>query len=404
MRVLMTSWAWNSHFYPLVPTAWALSAAGHDVVVSSHPCLAPAISAAGLTALPAGPDVDAAADLRAMGSFMDRGRPILRLSPDQVTPEIRARIKGQVNAMKIFVRSAADIAPDTLEFARAWRPDLVIFEPLSFVGPLVAAKLGIPAVRQLYTVDSTTSVRQMQPRLLADLRARFGCDRINTMGDLTLDPCPVRLQITDDLPRQRMRYLPYTGPAVHPRLPPPRRPRICVSWGTSMQGLGFGITVPLVVRALAGLDVDVVVAVVAQQRHLFSPRPDNVSWIGPVPLDLVLPSCDLLVHQGGGGTMMAGVVAGVPQVVLPHIADQMYNAEQLAATGAGEHAWAAEIDESRVRAMVERTLRDDRRRRQARRLADESAALPAPADVVAVLTELAATGRWLPELAPSSST
>ena len=58
LRILMSTWGWRSHFYGLVPLGWALQAAGHEVRVASHPALVPAITAAGLAAVPLGADLD----------------------------------------------------------------------------------------------------------------------------------------------------------------------------------------------------------------------------------------------------------------------------------------------------------------------------------------------------------
>ena len=46
MRVLVTTAAEKPHFLGLVPLAWALRSAGHEVVVASQPELAGAVSAA----------------------------------------------------------------------------------------------------------------------------------------------------------------------------------------------------------------------------------------------------------------------------------------------------------------------------------------------------------------------
>ena len=51
MRVLVTSWGWRSHFYPLVPLAWALRSAGHEVLVASQPSMTEDIVGAGLPAV-----------------------------------------------------------------------------------------------------------------------------------------------------------------------------------------------------------------------------------------------------------------------------------------------------------------------------------------------------------------
>jgi UDP:flavonoid glycosyltransferase YjiC (YdhE family) len=42
-----------------------------------------------------------------------------------------------------------------------------------------------------------------------------------------------------------------------------------------------------------------------------------------------------VVHHGGGGTTAAALRAGVPQVVVPHIADQPYWGRRVQALGVG---------------------------------------------------------------------
>src|SRR4029450_4726052 len=98
-----------------------------------------------------------------------------------------------------------------------------------------------------------------------------------------------------------IRYIPYNGPA---RLfdwlrEPPQRRRICVTWGTSLHSLGAQRMrhVPRVVEALADLDAEIVVAVLDEHRALFTDLPANVTRIGPVPLHLLLPTCEAIVHQ-----------------------------------------------------------------------------------------------------------
>src|SRR5262245_27414949 len=58
MRVLMTSWAWPSHYLPMVPLGWALRAAGHEVRVASQPALGQVITDSGQVAVATGPDLD----------------------------------------------------------------------------------------------------------------------------------------------------------------------------------------------------------------------------------------------------------------------------------------------------------------------------------------------------------
>jgi UDP:flavonoid glycosyltransferase YjiC (YdhE family) len=271
-----------------------------------------------------------------------------------------------------------------------------VYEPAALAGLLVARVLGVPAVRQLWTCDFTAPVNGFPVTVAGPLPARFGLAGLDTAGDLTLDPCPSRMQVTDDLPRQPIRYIPYNGPA---RLPewlrePPARRRICVTWGTALHSTNVQrvLHVPRVVNALGAVDAEVVVAVLDAHRELFGDLPANVRAIGPVPLHLLLPTCDAIVHQGGGGSVMAGVAAGVPQVIVPSRADLLFNAIHVTASGAGVHVAGREhVSEKDVLASTIEVLTDPAYRSAAERLRSENQARPSPAEVVPVLEQLALT-------------
>jgi vancomycin aglycone glucosyltransferase len=63
--------------------------------------------------------------------------------------------------------------------------------------------------------------------------------------------------------------------------------------------------------------------------------PPGVFVIGPVPHAKLLPRVAVAVHHGGAGTTAAAARAGVPQVVVPHLADQFYWAHQVHRLGLG---------------------------------------------------------------------
>ncbi|MFY1699385.1 MULTISPECIES: nucleotide disphospho-sugar-binding domain-containing protein [unclassified Solwaraspora] len=382
MRVLFASWAGGGHFAPLVPTGWALRAAGHEVLVACHPTETGPVVRAGLPALPIGPPVDMFALLR-----QQRRERLRRPRPAPVAG--RLDFTGMVATAEVVAGLLAD---ELLRFCRGWRPDLVVYEPAALVGPLVATVLGIPAVRQLWCCDFTSPVNGFPRRITGPLAQRYGIDGVDPAGDRTLDPCPPELQISDDLPRMPVRYLPFNGPARMPDwlTAPARRPRVCLTWGTSLHALDPDRMrhVPAILRALGALDAELVVAVPDSQRDLFAPVPATVRMIGRIPLDLLLPSCDLLVHQGGGGTMMTAAAHGVPQVAVPSLPDQTFNAERLAGTGAGRWVGGGEqVDATEVAALAAEVLADPSYARAATGLAARIAVRPAPAAVVADLEQ-----------------
>ncbi|MER7072283.1 glycosyltransferase [Terrabacter sp. NPDC000476] len=63
------------------------------------------------------------------------------------------------------------------------------------------------------------------------------------------------------------------------------------------------------------------------------PAREDLRAVGPVPHDVLLPRCSVVVHHGGAGTTSAAVRAGVPQVVVPHAADQPYWGRRVADLG-----------------------------------------------------------------------
>ncbi|WP_374970842.1 glycosyltransferase [Terrabacter sp. BE26] len=67
--------------------------------------------------------------------------------------------------------------------------------------------------------------------------------------------------------------------------------------------------------------------------HLPGGGVPEVLGIGPAPHDVLFPRCSVVVHHGGAGTTAAAVRAGVPQVVVPHAADQPYWGRRMADLG-----------------------------------------------------------------------
>lgn len=57
--------------------------------------------------------------------------------------------------------------------------------------------------------------------------------------------------------------------------------------------------------------------------------PPHVRLCPPVPHEALFPHCALVIHHGGSGTTHSASRAGVPQLVLPMVADQPFWARQL---------------------------------------------------------------------------
>jgi len=403
MRILFTTFAWPSHYAAQVPLAWACRNAGHDVRMASQPELADVILRSGLPGVLVGRDVDVVAHHR---SVMDK-RPATGLPPppQQWDAARRQRVR---RALAIFVELAEAMADDLIAFARGWRPDLIVFDPLSYAGPLAARLVGVPAVRNLFGPDITLDLEQ---EALEPLLDRYGLADLDIFGALTVDPCPPGLQLPSRGPRQRMRYVPHSGlSAVPPWLAePPGRRRVCLTWGTSTTRLSTHYTswLPEILSGLSKVDAEVVLAVTAADRSLLGEVPDGVRIAEQVPLEALLPGCAAVVHQGGAGTTLTSLLYGLPQLVIAQLADQLVNAYCVSRSGAGRYLIPDSGVAEQAFAGVTALLDDPAYRRAARRLRQEMCGAPPPAGIVPVLERIARDGGTSaprPEPEPASTT
>jgi UDP:flavonoid glycosyltransferase YjiC (YdhE family) len=85
---------------------------------------------------------------------------------------------------------------------------------------------------------------------------------------------------------------------------------------------------------------------------------------------------------------MTALAAGVPQVVVPLVSDQHFNAERLVAVGAGLSVPDGAAGPDKVRQLVADLLAGTRIPHRAAELAEQVAAMPPPAEVVPVLERL----------------
>ena len=112
--------------------------------------------------------------------------------------------------------------------------------------------------------------------------------------------------------------------------------------------------------------------------------PEGVTVVRSAPHREVLAHADVLVTHGGHGTVVKGLVAGVPIVCMPTGRDQPDNAARLTARGAGVKV-SKKASPAKVAAAVQRVLDDPSFRTAAARL---GAQVRAEADSGAALAEL----------------
>ncbi|WFF04546.1 activator-dependent family glycosyltransferase [Micromonospora sp. WMMD1076] len=418
MRVLFVCMPHPTHWFPLVPLAWALRSAGHEVRVAGQPDLTDAVTGSGLTAVPVGDAEWYATDpwapellgelLAAGGSEHVQHFDFARADPAGWD---WAGLLGLEKVMigALFASFNTDpMIDDLVAFARSWGPDLVIWEPFTLAGAVVATVLGVPHARLVYGPDITLRARQEFLRLaarrdpadredptaewLSAVLARHGAryDETVRTGHFTIDTTPPGTRLPLDRTTVGMRHVPYNGPAVVPdwlRVPP-SRPRVCLTLGVSGEMDRSAASVGELLAGMADLDVEIVATLGAAHREQVGRLPANTRVVDFVPLHDLLPTCAAIVHHGGVGTRAAAETHGVPQLMIAYGWDTLVKARGTEELGAGLCLPAAEATVDAVRAAVLRLLTDPALRAGARALRDEATAQPTPADVVPVLEKM----------------
>lgn len=375
MKILFLAAGTPATVFGLAPLALAARTAGHHVFMAATREMMPVVAGTGLTAVPVAPR-----SMREYFSTDRQGKP-LEL-PDHLPGELRYTGRG-------FGRLAA-ASLDALEaLAESWRPDLVVGGALSFAAPLLAARLGIPYVRHAWDLGEPPEIdlhaaEELTPELrragLADLPA----------PELRIDLCPPSLRPAGAPPARTMRYVPCA-------LQRPLEPwmytrsdslRVCVTTGSRVSLDHEVHHLGELVDRVARLGTEVVVAAPEEVAAKLDTGAGRVR-AGWIPLDVVLPTCDLLVHHAGGSTALTGIAAGVPQLLLPGLHKMVEPSVRHTGSGAALMLARDEATPKRIAEACRELLHDPSYKERARALAEEYAALPAPPRLVPVLEELA---------------
>jgi UDP:flavonoid glycosyltransferase YjiC (YdhE family) len=390
--VLFSSSPGVGHVFPLVPLAWATRSAGHQVLVITAGSALEATGGAGLPAFDAAPGFDITDTFR---SFASRHPGIAPgSSPGQGASSVFERDRLPVVA-GMFAEVSDRMAGRAVEVARAWRPDLVVHTPMDGAGLVAAAAVGAPVIEHGLGLTTGDVFRRPLAERLRPTAERLGVSA--ELGDpaAVIDTCPPSMRQPGTEPGLAMRYPPYNGGGRLPDwlIEPADRPRVCVTLGSVVPMMGGTALIPGIVEAFSTLDVEVVLALGNADLSGLGTMPANVRVGGWVPLSELLPSCAAIVHHGGAGTTGTALAIGVPQLVLPHGADQHMNAAAVVRRGVGLSHLPSEVDVETLRAALRCLLEERELAQAALEVRMENAGRPAPSEIVPRLTELAGAYR-----------
>jgi len=381
MRILITSPAGVGHVHPMVPLALALRERGHDVLWATGPDTREWVDAAGVRGVTAGPGM---AQMAEFWRRYPQARSLPRLElPDVMFP----KMFGAIAAPKMLA--------DLLPVVEDWPPELVVHDAAELVGPMLAARAGVPNVVKSFGPLLPRHRVEAAAEEVAPLWESLGLDPQPFGGcydHLYIDVYPPGLQQADfdHVPfRQSLRPtaedVPLAGDSFDvgelAALGP--GPLVYVTMGTVFNDSG-----PLqsVLDGLRGMPIRVLVTVgPGGDPGLLGGQPDNVRIERYVPQSTLFGLCALVVSHGGSGTALAALSHGLPQLCLPQGADQYINGPCIAAAGAGLTLVPAEATPEAIGDSVRQLLDEPAFAHAAARVAETIHQMPSPDEVASVI-------------------
>ncbi|MEU4776148.1 activator-dependent family glycosyltransferase [Micromonospora sp. NPDC023644] len=424
MRVLFLAGINKSHLYAMTPLAWAFQIAGHQVRVASQPDLADDVMRTGFLPAPVGEVLRMNEKLGpAAPPRVDDGQPRKWEKPvDGSFPEDPHGHLESISTGFFPLVCPDSLFTDLIDFAREWRPDLIIWNSLALAGPVAARVSGAAHARLLFGADGLGQIRAafhaasarnpsgpLNDPLADWLRPflqRYGhdFDEEIALGQWTIDPMPSWVwHPTTNVHYVPIRHVPYNGPT---RVPdwlrePPSRPRVCLTLGVShRESHGVEASATDLLEAVSDLDIEVV-ATLDKRQLAERPRiPDNVRAVEFVPMNVLLPTCSAIVHHGGTQTFAAAVESGVPQLIVPSAYwtekwwGPVAEGNGLERRGAGVYVADSDfLTPDLLRDELVRVLKDPTFKENADRLRAERMGTPTANEVVPLLEKLTAQHR-----------
>ena len=377
MRVLFTSAAGLGHIHPTFPLARAAARAGDEVLFAVATEAVPTVKRFGFAALPI-----------PYGDPADLGRAWTSLPDHDLNTYVVAEIFTRIQGLAALPAQQAAI--------REFRPDLVIANEIS--SHVAAESCGVPSAYLGITALDLADLR-WDPVVAAanDLRAAAGLPPSSRLpyeaGVRYLSPVPPLLwNDPTRLPADWIWYRHQDADEEVPAAPSldaaaatrRSRPRIYATLGSMAGRNDFSRPVfAAMLSALGRLDADVLFTIGPFDRRAIAEPPANVTVSAYEPQSRAM-QCDAAVIHAGSGTTVAALARGLPLVAVPLFADQMHNADRLAAAQLAVRVDPGEIGE-RLTTAVETVLGDPVYAANAHSVAREIAARPTPGQAIDLL-------------------
>lgn len=95
-------------------------------------------------------------------------------------------------------------------------------------------------------------------------------------------------------------------------------------------------------------------------------------WVADCPHALLFPHMAAVIHHGGAGTTAASALAGVPQVIVPHVLDQYYWAQRIFSLSLGpEPIWRGCLTAKSLASAIQQCINTEQFAKNAQKIAED---------------------------------
>jgi UDP:flavonoid glycosyltransferase YjiC (YdhE family) len=416
MKILLAATPISGHVNPLLAAARILGAAGHELRMTTGSAFQGKVEATGARFHPL--EADADLDLSDIdAAFPARkalapGREQLRFDFEHIfINTIPAQFASLDALLKVFPADLiltetlfAGVLPFLLG-ARASRPAIaalgVSYLPVKRDDG-APMRLGLPLTTDAAVLAQYREMaRQVEAGFIAPINARVNgilaslgapplplplSETLPVLADLYLQPCVPGLEIPRQSLPPGLRFIGALPPVAGAAMPveiaaavAQGKSIVLVTQGT-LANFDLGQLLAPTLQALAGRDDLLVVATTGGRplQEIPGGVPSNAYAATFLPFDSVMPHVDVLVTNGGYGTLMHALSEGIPAIAAGATEDKPEVASRLTLSGAGIDLRTGRPSVEALREAVNAVLENDDYRRNATRLAAEFAAYDAP--------------------------
>jgi len=125
-----------------------------------------------------------------------------------------------------------------------------------------------------------------------------------------------------------------------------------------------------------------------KKAELKSALPPDTRLLTWLDYDHVFPRLKVIIHHGGMGTTHQAIVQGIPQVVVPHAADQRGQARRVAQAKIGLNLSAHEVRNGQLLPAIRAVSTDNKVIATAKQWAQDFAALGGPVKAAELILQV----------------